>query len=127
MQQKIDRLELAAVYHQQQAQATLLKPTKPSEFHGEQKNNVNLWIAELTRYFAATNNNGNERTVYAIALLKAHALEWVTHEPQLSPLNAPNVTFDHFTALILARFSPIENSKQARYDGCTEIHCHRCV
>ena len=125
LQQKIDQLEHNAVYQQQQHllqqqhapnNTLLLKPTKPSEFYGEPNDNVNLWIAELTRYFAATNSHGNERTVFAIALLKKKALEWVTHEPTLTTSNARNVSFDAFTTLITTYFSPIANSTQARYD-----------
>jgi hypothetical protein len=115
MQNQIHQLKHEAAMRDQH-HPSLLKPTKPSEFNGEPGDNVNLWIAELTRYFAATNQTGNARTVFAIALLKKKALEWVTHEPSLATHRASHVSFEEFADTLRAYFSPIANSKQARYD-----------
>jgi hypothetical protein len=83
-------------------------------FRGLTGENPQAWLNWLGTYFTFNHVIGNQRTQYAILLLKDAAATWAFSTPQLQ--NPHNVDFDVFKQLFTNRFNPISSAFHARME-----------
>lgn len=111
MQQQQQQITTAQARAAAPAQV-VIKPSRPSTFHGNIEEDSNLFVAELEAYFAATQAPEASRTGFAIAQLRDTALRWARSTGRYG--NPTAVAFDHFRQDFLTRFNPMNSATQAR-------------
>jgi hypothetical protein len=100
-----------------QAQAPVttyvVKPPRPTPFHGKKGESIDTWIGKAERYFELCQmNNSATRTRYAVAYLEGNAaLWWQNHiRETLMPISQ----WDDLKTALVEQFKPVNSSKIAR-------------
>jgi hypothetical protein len=88
-----------------------VKPSKPSTFNGEVGRSAQLWLFELESYFIAAGISDEDRTVFAVAMLKGEALSWAASIKLSDPRK---VSWNEFKQVFLSRFYPVSTAIQSR-------------
>lgn len=94
------------------------KPNKPEIFTAKKKQRVDLWVFNMTQYFAATAVAEHRKVPFAASFLQGAALTW--WQAHITLAATPNsgvtliTTWLEFSERIIAQFKPINSEKVAR-------------
>lgn len=95
---------------------SMVKPSKPDTFNGDQRSKADIWLFELENYFNATDVwMDSQRISFAVSQLREGAVAWWKHYmDSIGENEIPVHTWSGFKQLFLANYKPIEASETAR-------------